>query len=302
MEKYLEENRPAARRRKILHSVGWMLLGNLLFAVGVNLFIIPMNLFGGGFTGITQLVRLFLLHVVHVPVIPGVDLVGIIFFCLNVPLFILAYRIVGKKFCLRALFTSGLLSLMLEIVPVLSEPIFDDYLTTCIVGGVAAGAGTGMALRAGSAQGGNDIIGVILSISHPNFSVGKVTIIINLCIYTICFFLFDIKIVIYSVIYSVVLSVAIDKVHTQNINVEVLIMTPKPDVQSVIIEKLNRGVTIWEGRGGYTDQNMHILVTVISKYEVERLREIVESIDEHAFITVAEGIHIYGNYRKKLGV
>ena len=71
--------------------------GNIIYAAGVNLMINPLHLYSGGFTGIAQLIRLFLLSVLHLPEIPGVDYMGIIYFAINIPLFVYAYKVMGKK-------------------------------------------------------------------------------------------------------------------------------------------------------------------------------------------------------------
>lgn len=277
-----------------------MLAGNVIFAIGVNVIITPMNLYNGGFTGMAQLLRLFFVNVLHVPVLPGLDVVGILYFLLNLPLLIVSYKVVDKEFCITSVVSITLCSVALGIMPIPEEPIFNDYLTACLIGGVVAGTGAGMVLRAGSSQGGQDIIGVIVSVLNPNHSVGKISIMINIGVYIICLFLFNIEIVAYSLIYTTVLAIALDRVHIQNINMEAMIFTKKPGVEEAIMKELKRGVTNWTGTGAYTKETSNVIITIISKYEVNKLLDIVKSVDSDAFVIVTEGAHIYGNFEKKL--
>ena len=287
------------KRKHLLYRITLVIGGNFLFAVGVNRIISPMNLYSSGFTGISMLLRLFVLKFLHFPQIPGVDYLGIIYFIINIPLFILAYKVLGREFCITSMISIGIAALAMALVPVAKEPLFDDYLTACLVGGIVSGTGAGIVLKGGTSGGGQDIIGVALSKTHPNFSVGKISIAINAVIYGICFLLFDIQTVIYSMIYAVVNALALDYQHTQNINVQVMIFTKKEGITDKVIHELRRGLTYWRGNGGYTDEDTYVLTTMVTKYELPRLIEIVRSVDPNAFVMSNEGTKIYGNFQKR---
>jgi len=289
-----------SKKRRFYTETAWMLAGNMIFAVGVNMIITPLNLYNGGFMGIAQLLKIFAVSILHVPVITGLDVVGIIYFAINIPLFFYAKKIMGWKFCIKSLVSVGIASIFLIIVPIPDSPIFKDYFTTCFIGGIVAGTGAGMVLRAGSSGGGQDIIGVCLSKTHPNFSVGKISIAMNICIYVVCLFLFDIEIVVYSLIYTTILAFSLDKVHIQNINTTVMIFTKKSGVSHAINEKVGRGVTNWDGNGAYTNESSYVLVTVVSKYEIHQLKQVVREIDPNAFMIITEGNAIVGNFEKRL--
>lgn len=292
-------NKIKSNPKKYLNQAILILAGNFIFALGVNQIITPMNLYNGGFTGIAQLTRIFLIDFVGIPQIPGVDYLGIIYFIVNVPLFFYGYKVMGKEFCITSLISIMVASLAMSIVPVATKPLFDNYLAACLVGGVIAGTGAGLVLRGGTSGGGQDIIGVCLSKTHPNFSVGKISIAINCLIYIVCLMMFNIEIVIYSFIYATIIGISIDRVHIQNINVEAMIFTKKVGISNEIMEKLGRGVTRWEGEGAYTGEGTHVLVTMISKYEIDRLMNIVKSIDPQAFVVMNEGSRVYGNFEKR---
>ena len=285
--------------KKTINRIAMTILGNLSYAAGVNLMINPIHLYSGGFTGIAQLIRLFLTGFLHIPEIPGLDYMGIIYFTINIPLFFMAYKVMGRKFCITTLISIAMASAFLAIIPVPAVPIVDDRILASVVGGLGSGVGAGLVLRAGSSQGGQDVIGVCLAKTHPNFKVGTIGIIISICIYTICLFIYDIPTVMYSIIFAVVTGLAIDRVHVQNIKQECMIFTKKPDLQEAILHDLNRGATIWEGQGAYTGDDMHVLVTVISKYEEPHLREIIAKHDENAFMIISDNIRVVGLFNKR---
>ena len=285
--------------KKTLNRALLIILGNLTYAAGVNLMINPIHLYSGGFTGIAQLIRTFLLNFLHLPEIGGIDYMGLIYFMLNVPFFIMAYKVMGRKFCITTLISIAMASVFLALIPVPHVPIVEDRILASLVGGLGSGFGAGLVLRAGSSQGGQDLIGVCLAKTHPDFKVGAIGIVISVCIYTICLFMYDVETVLYSIIFAVMTGIFIDKVHTQNIKLECMIFTKKEGLEDAIIHELNRGLTTWEGLGAYTNQDTHVLVTVISKYEETHLREIIARIDPDAFMIINDNARVAGNFQKR---
>lgn len=284
------------RKREVID----VLVGSVMFAFGINVIIIPLGLYNGGFMGIAQLLRTGMVEGLHVPVPHGMDIAGIIYFFMNIPLFYMGYRIMGKAFVVKSLLTVGLQSGLLVLIPIPQTLVIEDCLTACIIGGIIAGTGVGLTLRGRSSGGGQDIIGVCFSKKYPNISVGKINIIMNLCVYAVCLFLFNIEVVVYSLIYTTVLSMAIDRIHTQNINTSVMIFTKKEGISKAIMEQTGRGVTNWDGEGAYTQKKSYILLILISQYEVNQIRQIVHNIDPDAFMIFTEGCSVDGNFEKRL--
>ena len=276
-----------------------IVLGNLTYSAGVNLMINPIHLYSGGFTGIAQLIRMLLLDVLHFPQIGSLDYMGIIYFLINVPFFIMAYRVMGRKFCITTLISIAMASAFLSIIPVPQTPIVDDRILAALVGGLGSGFGAGLVLRAGSSQGGQDLIGVCLAKTHPDFKVGAIGIVISVTIYTICLFIYDVQTVLYSIIFAVMTGIFIDRVHTQNIKIECMIFTKKEGLASAILNEVNRGVTTWEGIGAYTQSDTHVIVTVISKYEEPHLREVIARIDPDAFMIITDNTRVAGYFQKR---
>lgn len=274
-------------------------IGGALYAVGVNLFIVPFNLYSGGLVGIAQLIRTILSDYIHIE-FGSKDIAGIIFYALNLPILIYAFPRLDKLFFLKTLVAVTSLTLAMSLIP--TTVIVDDCLASTIVGAFVSGAGIGLVLRMSSSTGGMDIIGMLISKSHSNIRVGQVNLAVNLVIYAVCLFLFDVQIVVYSVIFAVVHAFAIDKFHAQNINVEVKIITKTnpDDIEYEVFTKMGRGVTELHSIGAYTHEDEHMLYILISKYEVHQLRQIIRKYDKNAFVIVNEGVWVEGHYLKKL--
>lgn len=275
------------------------IFGAFLYAAGINLFVVPASLYTGGVMGICQVIRTLLVEYLQMD-FSNLDIAGIIYYVINIPIFILAFTRMGKRFFLKTLVTVTAITVFLSVIPAVE--IVEDVMAACVVGGIVSGAGVGIILRMGSSGGGMDVVGVLLTRWKRDFSVGKINLLVNLVLYGSCLFLFDVEIVVYSIIYAAVYSVAMDKVHVQNINVEVNVIT-KADTTALerkVFEELGRGITKWNTLGAYTYEQSHILYIMLSKYEVNRLKAMIHQYDPNAFIVVNEGVSVDGNYLKKL--
>ena len=276
-------------------------VGELIAAAALNLFIVPLNLYTGGIMGVCQLIRTFLQTQLGVT-FGAYDIAGILYFLVNVPILLFAYKSLGLGLVAKTIICTVSYSLFYSIIPIPSAPIVDDYLTACLLGGILTGIGSGIVLTCGCSSGGLDVIGLCLSKRGSSFTVGKFSLTFNVFLYTACLILFSPEVAIYSVIYNFFASMVLDRMHQQNVNVMALIFTHADAhiLGQFIIDKLNRGVTYWNGTGAYTGQGVHVLCVSLSKYEIEELLHAVRSIDPQAFLTVQEGVHVYGNFRKKL--
>ncbi len=297
-----KERRVAAspELEKELKRIPGILIGVLIYSLGINLFLRPLNLYSGGFMGFAQLIDTLLQsHIrLHIP-----DLSGILYYIMNIPGLILAYRYMSRRFVVKTVLTVTLMTVLLTVIPIPEETILLEPIGNCLIAGIMAGAGIGLVLRMGACDGGMDLIGMILIQTKGNTSVGKANIFCNCILYTICLILFDMQVAIYSLIYSVINSMACDRVHTQNINAQVMIITKVEDVTRLEIEimgQMHRGLTKWEAKGSYTGDTATILMAVVSKYEVAQLKTIVHGIDPHAFVMIDEDVDVDGHFLKKL--
>lgn len=279
-------------------NIIFLIIGCLIYTLGISLFITPAHLYSGGIMGVSQIIRTLLLES---GITFNFEISGIINFILNIPLMIIAYRSISKRFFYFTALSIAVQTLFFILIPIMSNPILEDRLASCLVGGFIAGFGIGLILRSRGSGGGIDILGILFTNKFSNFSVGKLSLIVNTCLYILCAFIFSVETAIYSMIFLVVSTFTIDRVHYQNINMTAMIFTRHyKDVVHVITEDLHRGVTYWEGAGGYTDEETYVVMTAISKYEIPLLKHKVKDIDEHAFIIFSEGLSLSGNFKKRL--
>lgn len=274
-----------------------VIVGTFLFCFGLNVFVTPYGLYAGGVVGLSQIIRTLLDNA-------GLgfefEISGYINMMFNIPLMFLAYKSISKRFFMLTSVSLVSQSLFFMIIPIPSAPIISEMLTSIIVGATICGFGIGHVLRSSASAGGTDIVSFYCISKFHNFSVGKLTIGINAVLFAICMILFDAEVAIYSIINTVIFSFVVDKIHYQNISMTAMIFTKKPEIRHAILHELRRGVTYWQGHGAYTDEGTYILVTAVSKYEVNTLRSMVKAVDENAFIIFSEGLSISGNFEKHL--
>jgi len=277
------------------------ILGELIAAFSLNYFIVPLGLYSGGSMGVCQLIRT-LLQIWGGLGFGDYDIAGILYFLSNIPILLYARGILGRKFVLKTVVCTMAFSLFYSVIPAPSTMVVNDTLTACLLGGILTGVGSGLVLTCGGSGGGLDVIGLCLSKKGSRFTVGRFSMTFNAFLYALCLILFTPETAIYSVIYNFASAMVVDKAHQQNISVQALIFTRagERELGRVIMDELGRGVTWWEGVGAYTGENVHVLCVCLSKYEIEELFHTVHEMDPHAFITLQEGVRIYGNFQKKL--
>ncbi len=276
------------------------ILGTFINAVGVNFFIVPMGLYSGGILGVSQLLRTLIASQVTLPA--GVDISGALYWVLNVPLILLAWKALGRVFVVRTLICVSTSSFFYSILTAPATPILEERLACCLVGGIIAGLGLGLTLTAGCSSGGLDILGLWLAKRGSHFTVGRFSIGFNAMLYAVCALIFDLPTALYSLIYNIFSMFMVDRAHQQGINVQVFIFTRNEDdtMPRKIMQGLGRGVTYWEGMGAYTGVPIRVMCVAVSKFEEEDLRRIVLEQDAHAFFIVHEGVRIEGNFVRKI--
>lgn len=280
-----------------LEDVVKVIIGSVMFAYAINVFIVPNNLYTGGVLGIAQLIRSIIIDVLKFNI--TYDFSGILYYLINVPLFFIAFKYISKQFFIRTVFAVTLQSFLLSVIP--TEPLLNDMIVNIMVGGILGGAGIGIVLSSGASTGGSDIIGLAIAKIHNNFSVGKLGMILNGIIYVIAGIMYGVEIMIYSIIYSVCESLMIDKMHEQNICSTAFIFCKKnpKKINNFIKEDLGRDFTYWDAKGGYDDSRTYIIYTALTKYELLRLERYMKTYDDHAFMVKSEGVGIKGEFEKK---
>lgn len=280
----------------------WVIFGVACFAASYRWFLVPLGLYSGGFTGISQLIKLFLEEVVGIRFHEAMDVTGIIFWCINLPLLVVGYKSIGRKFLIRTVIAVGIQSFLLTFIPAPQHPLIDDILLNCIIGGMLSGFGVGVTLRAGGSGGGLDIVGMYCVKEHPDFGVGKVSIMINLIIYSIAAYRYDLSVAAYSTVFCVASGIMVDRVHDQNINLTAVIVTKSESLGEQINKEIVRGVTSWKGWGEYSHNGEIIHMVVINKYELPALKRLIYQEDPHAFVQILSPDMVLGNFEKRLEV
>lgn len=284
--------------KKDIVKAAYIIVGAMIYAFGMNIFIVPMGLYSSGLMGLAQILRT--LAEQYLGVNFGFDISGVLSFVLNIPLMILVYKTVGKSFIIKSAFCVAMQSVFLSLVPV--TEIIDDALTSCIIGGILCGFGIGITFQNGGSSGGVDIIGLYFA-KKSSYSVGTISLMVNVVVFACAFVIMqDIEKIIYTLIFAAISMFALDKMHTQNINCEVMIFTKHNDaeIQTALMREMRRGVSYWNGFGAYTGDTNRVLFIVVSKYELSHLKKIVSKIDPQAFIRVNYDIEIHGNFEKRL--
>lgn len=278
------------------------ILGVVFFAAAYRWFLFPSNLYSGGFTGISQLFKLLLTEIAGIRVPEAMDLTGIIFWCINLPLLLLGYKSIGKKFLYRTIIAVCIQSVLLTFIPAPKEPLFSDELLNSMIGGALSGLGVGITLRAGSSGGGVDILGMYCAKEYPDFSVGKISVIINSFIYFIAAMRYDLEVAAYSMVFAIAAGMMTDRVHYQNIKVSAFIVTKNKALGENINRSMNRGVTSWSGWGEYSRQDEVIHMVVVNKYELQALKRLIRQEDPDAFVQIISPDMILGHFEKRLEV
>jgi len=164
--------------KKDIVKAAYIIVGAVIYAFGMNIFIVPMGLYSSGLMGLAQILRT--LAEQYLGVNFGFDISGVLSFVLNIPLMILVYKTVGKSFIIKSAFCVAMQSVFLSLVPV--TEIIDDTLTSCIIGGILCGFGIGITFQNGGSSGGVDIIGLYLA-KKSSYSVGTISLMVNAVVF-----------------------------------------------------------------------------------------------------------------------
>lgn len=271
--------------------------GAIMFALSVNLFIIPAQIYNGGMVGIAQLLRDAIQYVFKFEF--GFDIAGIVNLFLNIPLLVFAWFKFSHSFVRYTLVTIVTQAICFTLIPVLNQPIVDDVFISIIIAAVLGAFGASLSYRAKGSSGGLDVIGFYLS-QKKKGSLGSLYLMVNCSIYLVCLIVYNAQTALYSLVYSFIFSFCLDKFHEHNIEVSVMVYTKNKDIKREIIEVIHRGVTYWDGYGAYTGSQMDVFVTIVAQSEVVVLKQLIRKHDPNAFIIVTKNLKVDGGFEKRL--
>lgn len=274
-----------------LKSIVTIILGAFLFAVGMNYFMIPADVYSSGVTGIAQLLARIVGD--YAPFLTT----GIFLMLLNLPLAIISWFKLGKKFTLYSFSSVGFMTLFLEVIPVKS--ISDDMLLNAVFGGVITAVGIGITLRIGASTGGTDVIAILMSKSKGK-SVGTYSFLLNGVVVVATGVLLGFDRALYTLVTLYVSMRMIDAIYTAQNKLTAMIVTTKgKELTSRIHEKLIRGVTQINVKGTFSNVDKDMLLIVISRFELVLLQETIQEVDKDAFTNIVQTVDVFGFFRRE---
>ncbi|MGG4488818.1 YitT family protein [Metabacillus idriensis] len=269
-----------------------VIFGALLNAVGLNLFMIPADVYASGFTGIAQL-----LSSVIKEYTPLYISTGVLLLLLNIPVAILGWQKVGKSFTLYSVLSVAATTLFLSIVPL--YPLSEDILLNAVFGGVIVAIGVGITLKYGASTGGLDIVAMILS-RMKDKPVGTYFFILNGIIIFTAGLLYGWEKALYTLVTLYASTRVIDAIHTRHEKLTAMIITKKADdLKKAIHAKMVRGITLVPAKGAFTNEQKDMLMIVITRYELYDLEKIIKEVDPKAFTNIIQTTGIFGFFRKE---
>lgn len=264
-----------------------VVIGALLNAIAMNLFLIPANVYASGFTGTAQLLS---------SILGGSISTGILLFLLNVPVTILGWLKVGKSFTLYSFISVALMSIFLEIIPVYQ--LSSDILLNAVFGGVISAVGIGFTLKWGASTGGLDIIAMVLSRMNDR-PVGTYFFMLNGLIIITAGFLYGWEKALYTLVTLYASTRVIDAIHTRHEKLTAMIVTKRAEeLTEAIHSRMLRGITMIPARGAFTKETKDMLIIVITRYELFELEQIINEVDSHAFTNIVQTAGIVGFFRR----
>lgn len=259
--------------------------GCAITALGISVFLVPNRIAAGGVTGLATII----FHWTGWPV-------GLVSLALNIPLFLIGFRLIGSGFGLRTLVATIFLSIFIDLFAGIGS-ITDDLLLAALAGGALTGVGLGFVFRQDATTGGTDLAARIIHDRVSFISIAQVLLIIDIMVVlTAAISFHSYELALYAAVTLVVTTKVIDAV-TVGINYTKaahIISVKSDEVAKQLLQELNRGVTGLEGRGLYTGARKEVLICVLRARQVPRLKRIVREIDSDAFVYLTDAREVFG--------
>ena len=252
-----------------------MIVGLFVMMLSYNYFFVPNQLAPGGVTGLATI----LYYLFGLPV-------GLMSAVINIPLFLISYKSMGRAFAVRSLIAMLLLSLLLDSFPLYA--VTDDDLLATIIGGALLGAGLAMVLMGNASTGGTDLAAAIINRVVPHISFGTILLAIEICIVTGSGLAFGVQKALYSGVSLFLTSYLIDMLQEGVASSRLFfIISPKADkIAQRIMDELERGTTALSGKGLYTGTATNVIFSVVNKREVHVVKKIIHDEDPNAFVVL----------------
>ncbi len=284
------KSRLNVRRNERLLAYAQIVLGCAVGALAFPMFLVQHDIAPGGLTGIATILH----YLFSLPI-------GLTSLALNVPLFIMGYRLLGRVFAFRTLIATILFSLFIDWMPVHSFPA--DILLSSVFGGVLMGIGLGLILRGSATTGGSDLIAKMIHAHFQHISVGVILFVIDFCVVVSAAFLITPKAALYALISIFITARVIDMVVQgfERHKACYIITEYHETIKQKLMDNLQRGLTILDARGGFSNADRPVLLCIISAQELARLKLIVRMEDENAFVFITAAHEVLGEGFDHLG-
>lgn len=277
---------------KDLRRLALVSLGAFSSALSIKIFASAHGLLSGGFTGVSILLSRVFSDFLGIQIS-----FGIIYMTLNIFPTLLVFRYVGKKFTIFSLVNVVLVSLFSDLIPVFY--VTDDMLLVCVFGGMLAGAGSLLALRANASGGGTDFIAIFFSNKY-NKPFWNYVLIFNACILSISGLIYGLELSLYSIIYQFTSTQLVNVFHNRYKLVTLSIITEVPEeVSQAILAESRHGITRFDGVGMYSKTPKTMLYMVVNAFEVEKIVHIIKHVDQKVFINESKSRRVVGNFHQQ---
>ena len=276
--------------KKWINKTGWIIstvLGGAIFALGFDLFLLPHGLNSGGVSGLSMVLVELL----------GFGSVGLFQILINIPLFLLGGVKIGRKFFVGSLIGMASSSLFIDLFSIIPVPN-TEVLLAIVYGAALCGLGIGLVFSSGTSTGGSEIVVRLMKLKWRNVSVGAFCLAFDVIVAVLTGLIFkDVTKTLYTGITVFVTSQVLDiVVYRFDYSKVALIITKEYDnVARQIGQKLQRGVTLLHGEGGYRHQETKVVLTAVKRQQLAELKELVTDIDPAAFIIVQEAHQVLGD-------
>ncbi|MBC8164118.1 MAG: YitT family protein [Roseiflexaceae bacterium] len=262
-----------------------MTIGAVLVAASVNIFFVPNNVVTGGLLGAAMLLYSFF----QTPI-------GLVTLLANIPLFIIGWRrLGGLVFGVRTLYATVVLSLAIDLLRPWMPPVSEQPLLYILYGALLDGVGMGLVFRARGTTGGIDILARLLE-QRYGIRPGRSLLFMNVIVFGAAFFVYGAEPALYAILAAFIASFVLDYTLAAGGGArQGIIITEQPEVVTqALIHDLGRGVTVLEGKGGFTGTSRAVLLCVVARNELAFLKDIVSHADPQAFVIVGEASEVLG--------
>jgi len=277
-------------KKRLVRELGqsaYIAVGSAVMALAYDLFLIPHHIVPGGAGGVAMVLNYFF-----------ATPVGLTILVINIPLFVLGVRTLGRSYGIRSILGIALSSLLIDGLAYVFHlgSATDNPILACIFGGIMLGAGLGLVFRGGGSTGGSDIVGQVLN-RYTNLSTGTSILVVDFLVITaagICFGRFESALYGYLNLYLQTRAIDLVLEGLSYTRALFVISDSANDVAQALTTKMNRGATVLNATGAYSQEKKDMVFSVMSKREVARAREIVRDADPRAFVIITDVYEVLG--------